>query len=82
MQSLLELMGHAHEQISQATNLAALDQVRVHYLGKSGLLTEQLKQLGKLPPEERKAAGQEINNAKQALTLALDERRLSLHAEA
>ena len=38
--------------------------------------------MGKLPPEERKAAGQEINNAKQALTLALDERRLSLHAEA
>ena len=82
MQSLLELMGHAHEQISQAASLAALDQVRVQYLGKNGLLTEQLKQLGKLPPEERKAAGAEINTAKQALTLALDDRKQSLQADA
>lgn len=82
MQSLLELMAQAHEQIAQAANLTALDQVRVQYLGKSGLLTEQLKQLGQLPPEVRKAAGAEINNAKQALTLALDDRKLSLQAEA
>jgi phenylalanyl-tRNA synthetase alpha chain len=82
VQSLLELMGQAHEQISQAVSLAALDQVRVQYLGKTGLLTEQLKQLGKLPHEERKAAGAEINTAKQALTLALDDRKQSLQAEA
>ena len=82
MQSLLELMGHAHEQISQAVSLAALDQVRVQYLGRSGLLTEQLKQLGQLPHEERKAAGAEINTAKQALTLALDDRKQSLQHEA
>ena len=82
MQSLLELMGVAHEQISQAVSLTALDQVRVQYLGKTGLLTEQLKQLGKLPHEERKAAGAEINTAKQALTLALDERKQSLQVEA
>ena len=82
MQSLLELMGKAHEQISQATNLAALDQVRVQYLGKSGLLTEQLKQLGKLPHEERKAAGAEINHAKQTLNEALETRKTCLQAEA
>ena len=82
MQSLLELMGHAHEQISQAVSLAALDQVRVQYLGRSGLLTEQLKQLGQLPHEERKAAGAEINTAKQAITLALDDRKQSLQHEA
>lgn len=82
MQSLLELMGAAHEQISQAVSLAALDQVRVQYLGKTGLLTEQLKQLGKLPHEERKTAGAEINTAKQSLTLALDDRKQSLQAEA
>jgi len=82
VQSLLELMGAAHEQISQAASLAALDQVRVQYLGKSGLITSQLKQLGQLPPEERKAAGQEINQAKQALTSAIELRRESLQAEA
>jgi phenylalanyl-tRNA synthetase alpha chain len=82
VQSLLELMGQAHEQLSQAASLAALDQVRVQYLGKSGLLTEQLKQLGKLSPEERKAAGQEINNVKQSLIEALDARREVLQNEA
>ncbi len=82
MQSLLELMGEAHEQISKAASLAALDQVRVLYLGKSGLITHQLKQLGQLPPEERKTAGQAINQAKQALSSAIDLRRDSLQAEA
>ncbi len=82
MQSLLELMGEAHQQISGAVSLAALDQVRVQYLGKTGLITEQLKQLGRLPPEERKVAGQEINLAKQALTSAIEMRRDSLQAEA
>ncbi|PID49007.1 MAG: phenylalanine--tRNA ligase subunit alpha [Proteobacteria bacterium] len=75
-------MGEAHEQISKAASLAALDQVRVLYLGKSGLITHQLKQLGQLPPEERKTAGQAINQAKQALSSAIDLRRDSLQAEA
>lgn len=82
MQNLLELMGQAHEQISQAASLAALDQVRVQYLGKSGLLTGQLKQLGKLPHEERKAAGQEINKSKQALMAAIEAHKQSLKDEA
>lgn len=81
MQSLLELMGTAHEQISSASNLASLDQIRVQYLGKAGLITEQLKQLGQLPPEERKAVGQDINLAKQALASAIDLRRESLQVE-
>ncbi|WP_020396652.1 phenylalanine--tRNA ligase subunit alpha [Thiolinea disciformis] len=82
MQSLLELMGEAHEHISAATTLAALDQVRVRYLGKTGLVTELLKQLGQLPAEERKTVGQEINQAKQALTAAIELRREGLQAEA
>jgi len=75
-------MGTAHEQISSASNLASLDQIRVQYLGKTGLITEQLKQLVQLPPEERKAVGQEINLAKQALASAIDLRRDSLQADA
>ena len=60
-------MENARAQIAGADDLAGLDQVRVQYLGKTGLVTGQLKQLGKLPPEERKAAGQEINRAKHCL---------------
>ena len=82
MKQLLELMGQAHEEISAATSLVALDEVRVRYMGKKGLLTDQLKQLGQLPPEERREAGQEINKAKQALASALDLRKESMQEEA
>jgi len=63
--SLDELEQAALQEVSSATDAAALDGVRVRYLGKKGLLTQQLKQLGKLPAEERPAAGQEINRIKQ-----------------
>lgn len=82
MKQLLELMGQAHEEISAAASLAALDEVRVRYMGKKGLLTDQLKQLGQLPPEERREAGQEINKAKKALASALDLRKESMQEEA
>ena len=82
MKQLLELMGQAHDEISAAASLVALDEVRVRYMGKKGLLTDQLKQLGQLPPEERREAGQEINKAKQALAAALDLRKESMQEEA
>ncbi len=82
MKQLLELMGQAHEEISAAASLVALDEVRVRYMGKKGLLTDQLKQLGQLPPEERREAGQEINKAKKALAAALDLRKESMQEEA
>jgi phenylalanyl-tRNA synthetase alpha subunit len=52
--------------------------VRVQYLGKSGEFTARLKQLGKLPAEERKAAGQAINQAKQQLQRRIEERKAAL----
>ena len=71
MSSLDELEQAALQEVSSATDAAALDGVRVRYLGKKGLLTQQLKQLGKLPAEERPAAGQEINRIKQQLQEAI-----------
>ncbi len=82
MNELTELMQQAEVQLKTADTLTALDEVRVHYLGKKGLITGQLKQLGKLPPEERKGAGQEINKAKQSLAAAIDERKLALEEAA
>ncbi|WP_020503351.1 phenylalanine--tRNA ligase subunit alpha [Lamprocystis purpurea] len=64
--------------IDDAADLAQLDQVRVRFLGKSGELTALLKQLGTLPKEERPAAGQWINQAKDALQQALDARKVVL----
>ncbi|MEJ2529803.1 MAG: phenylalanine--tRNA ligase subunit alpha [Gammaproteobacteria bacterium] len=76
------LVAEASEQIAQATKLAELDDVRVRFLGKSGVLTAQLKQLGMLSKEERPAAGQTINRAKQELELAISGRRYHLEQEA
>jgi phenylalanyl-tRNA synthetase alpha chain len=61
--------------------LSDLDEVRVRVLGKKGLLTEQLKGLGRLPAEERPAAGQKINEAKAAIQAALEARRERLDQE-
>ena len=82
MKQLLELMGQALEAVSSSADLASLDEVRVRYMGKKGILTDQLKQLGQLPPEERRAAGQEINKAKQELAAALDVRKTALQEAA
>ncbi|MBU1192329.1 MAG: phenylalanine--tRNA ligase subunit alpha [Gammaproteobacteria bacterium] len=79
MQEQIEqLVGEAERAIAAAADLKKLDDVRVHYLGKKGLLTEQLKQLGQMEPEARKTAGQIINIAKQKLQTWLDARRESL----
>ena len=57
---------------------ADLDQIRVKHLGKKGTLTLQLKQIGSLPPDQRKAAGQEINEFKQSAVAAIEARRSEL----
>ncbi len=61
------IIQQAQAEIDSASQSAELDQVRVEYMGKKGKLTEQLKGLGQLSPEERPAAGQKINQAKQQI---------------
>ncbi len=82
MQSLAELTERALAEISASATPARLDEVRVHWLGKKGQLTELLKSLGALPAAERPAAGQKINDAKLAVQAALDARRAVLDAAA
>ncbi len=61
--------------ISGAASIDELESLRVGLLGKSGLVTEQLKALGKLAPDERKIAGERVNRAKERLQNAIAERR-------
>ena len=82
MTSLSDLVSKAASEIDAAADLAALDAVRVTYLGKKGEITARLKTLGQLAPEERSAAGQEINQAKQTVFQALNERREALETAA
>ncbi|HEX7026446.1 MAG TPA: phenylalanine--tRNA ligase subunit alpha [Gammaproteobacteria bacterium] len=72
------ILHEAKAEVGAAADLAALDAVRVRYLGKKGLVTEQLKQLGGLPPEQRKTAGQQINRLKQSVTELLETRKVAL----
>jgi phenylalanyl-tRNA synthetase alpha chain len=67
-------------EIARAADLPALEQIRVRVLGKTGVITEQLKALGKLPAAERPAHGQRINDAKQVLADAIGERRTQLES--
>ena len=82
MQSLSELQDAAEAEITGASDLAALDAVRVRYLGKKGELTARLKSLSELPAAERPAAGQEINHCKKTLQQALNARREALQEDA
>ena len=82
MQSISELLDRALAQISRADSLAALDQARVQYLGKAGELTGQMKSLGSLPADQRKAFGQAVNTAKGQLEEALEQRRAALQETA
>jgi phenylalanyl-tRNA synthetase alpha chain len=78
--TLAQLRDDAVAAAEAASDLAALDAVRVLYLGKKGLLTLKLRDLGRLPAAERPAAGQEINLAKEALTSLIDQRKQAFEA--
>lgn len=76
-----EVLAAAHEAIEAADHLGALEQLRVRYLGKQGMLTGRLKSLGQLPPADRPRVGKVINEAKQSLQEALESRRAKLQAD-
>ncbi len=80
MADLNSLESDAVAEIQASTSIDALESLRVHYLGKKGVLTEQLKALGKLPKEERPAAGQKINQVKAVLQEAIEAKKSSLQA--
>jgi phenylalanyl-tRNA synthetase alpha chain len=73
-----QLQQDAAAEVAAAPGLSELDQVRVRYLGKAGLLTTQLKQLGRLAKQDRPRAGQAINQAKARVQEAIDARKSEL----
>ena len=82
MQSLEDIKAEAAAAIEAAADVAALEELRVSYLGKKGALTGMLKGLGQLSAEERPKAGAEINAVKQVLSDQLNARKESLQSEA
>lgn len=82
MDHLPTLVAEARQAIQAAETIPALEELRVRYLGKKGEITALLKGLGKLSPAERPAAGERINQAKQALAEELEGRRAALQKAA
>lgn len=82
MLDTVSLVESALRAIENSSDERSLEQLRVDYLGKKGSLTDLLKGLGKLSPEERPKAGERINLAKRQVQDALELRKKDLVAEA
>jgi phenylalanyl-tRNA synthetase alpha chain len=78
MEELQQILDQALQQFALISDEAELEQVKARYLGKEGSLTVLLKGLGKLSAEERPAAGARINQVKQGIEAALQQRRDAL----
>ena len=82
MESLLERIEAARRAIAATQSADVLEQQRVALLGKNGLLTTALKELGALPDEQRKQRGAQLNALKAEISAMLDERRGELERAA
>ncbi|HWP35150.1 MAG TPA: phenylalanine--tRNA ligase subunit alpha [Thermodesulfobacteriota bacterium] len=71
-EALERLLAEAEAELAAARTAADAQAVRVRYLGRKGRLTELARQLGRLPAEERPAAGQRLNEVKARLTAAIE----------
>jgi phenylalanyl-tRNA synthetase alpha chain len=78
MSDIETLSTQALADVASAQTPDALEHLRVGLLGKHGSITAQLKQLGTLPADQRKAAGEAINRARDAISEALSTRKIVL----
>lgn len=82
MKAELEALEHsALDDIARAGELIELENLRVSYLGRKGRLTEVLRGLSAVDPQERPAMGQAANRAKEAISAAIEARKGHLEAE-
>ena len=81
MENLDELRDDLLSQVKDA-DLEALENLRVLALGRSGTITEMVKGIGQLKPEDRRSAGQQLNVLKNTIADAIDARKEVLEAEA
>jgi phenylalanyl-tRNA synthetase alpha chain len=78
MEELQQILDQALKQFAEIVDETELEQVKARYLGKEGRLTVLLKGLGRLSAEQRPAAGVRINQVKQGIEAALQQRRADL----
>ncbi|MDO9620445.1 MAG: phenylalanine--tRNA ligase subunit alpha [Moraxellaceae bacterium] len=81
MSELQELVLQVQTEVAAATDISAVDALRVQYLGKKSRLSELSKRMGQLDEAERKRYGAELNVAREAITQALTERKQGIEAD-
>ena len=79
---LNNILQAAKEQLANAATLAEVNDVRVKYMGKKGEVTQILKSMGKLPPEEKKELGQAANKVRNEIEELVNERMAEVKAAA
>ena len=79
---LNKILEEAKAQLQQAASVSDVDDVRVKLLGKKGKLTEILRGMGKLSPEERKSTGQMANSVRSEIEGLLERRFADMKAAA
>ena len=79
---LNKILEEAKEQLQQAASVSDVDEIRVKLLGKKGKLTEILRGMGKLSPEERKTTGQMANSVRSEIEGLLERRFADMKAAA
>jgi len=77
-----DILSEARADVTACEDLQRLDEIRVHYLGKKGRITDLLKQLGSIEADQRRAFGQAVNAAKQELAESITSKREQLQAQA
>lgn len=76
--NLEAILAQALNELAAINDLNELDQIRVQYLGKKGIFTLQMKELGNLDPDQRRSAGQIINQAKDQFQSQLETKKQDL----
>ena len=82
MDNLQSIEDEALALIESADSLTQLDDVRVRFLGKKGLISAQMKMLGQLSAERRPEAGLVINAVRDRVTQTLEAKKTALEGEA
>jgi phenylalanyl-tRNA synthetase alpha chain len=78
---LKEISGQAELSIQGASDLKTIEDLRVKFLGKSGLLTDVLKELGRLSPEEKPLVGKACNDVKNTITRLLEQKKEDIESQ-
>ena len=73
-----EMEKESFKEISEARTQEELERIRLKYLGRKGIITENLSQISELPLEERKLQGKKINDIKQHIAEEIEKRKSDL----